>query len=99
MNTPISVLAVATAKPGQEDALRVAQEKLVVETRKEPGCLLYELHQSLEDSRMMIFICKWESEEAWQEHLKGNAIAGFHASGAFELVEGFTLHRMQAIAA
>jgi hypothetical protein len=36
---PLTLVAIATALPGQEKTLRVAQEKLVAETVKESGCL------------------------------------------------------------
>jgi quinol monooxygenase YgiN len=44
VKTPLTIVAIATAAPGQEAALRAAQEQLVAETVKEPGCLRYELH-------------------------------------------------------
>jgi quinol monooxygenase YgiN len=46
--SPLTIVAIATAAPGQEATLRTAQEYLVPETIKEPGCLRYELHQSRE---------------------------------------------------
>jgi quinol monooxygenase YgiN len=95
---PLTIVAIATACPGQEKALRAAQEKLVAETVKEPGCLRYELHQSLEDERVLIFVESWQSEEAWKAHMQGAAIKRFHASGASNLIQDFSLFRMNLVA-
>ena len=47
-DTPLTIIAITTAKPGKEAALGAAQERLVTETLAEDGCLRYELHQSLD---------------------------------------------------
>jgi|SRR5215470_16070526 len=96
--TPLTIVAICTAVPGQEDALRAAQEKLVAETVKESGCLRYELHQSTQDPRMLIFVESWASETQWQAHMQGAAIKRFHASGASNLLVDFSLFRMNLVA-
>jgi quinol monooxygenase YgiN len=96
--SPLSIVAIATAVPGKEQALRSAQETLVAETVKEPGCLRYELHQSLDDSRTLVFVERWASEEAWFAHMQGAAIRRFQASGAGRLIHDFSLFRMALVA-
>ena len=96
--TPLTIVAVCTAAPGQENSLRAAQEKLVAETVKESGCLRYELHQSVQDPRMLIFIESWATDEQWQAHMQGKAIKRFHASGASNLLVDFSLLRMNLVA-
>ena len=93
----LTVIAISTAVRGQEQALRSAQERLVAETVKEPGCLRYELHQSLDDGRVLIFVESWESESAWRAHMNGAAVRRFAASGANRLIEDFSLHRMTEV--
>jgi quinol monooxygenase YgiN len=94
----LGILAITTAAPGKQDALRAAQEKLVAETLKEPGCIHYELRQSLEDPRVLIFVETWESEELWRAHMSGDAMRRFQASGAGELIQDFILHRLVPVA-
>ena len=53
--SPLTIVAIAVAAPGKEDALRAAQQQLVADTLKEPGCLRYELNQSLDDSGVLVF--------------------------------------------
>ena len=98
MNTsPLTIIAIATAAPGQEAALRSAQEELVAQTVKEPGCLRYELHQSREDSKVLVFVETWASEEQWRAHMQGTAIKRFHASGASKLIVDFSLVQMSLV--
>jgi quinol monooxygenase YgiN len=96
--SPLTIVALATAAPGRKKALRAAQEALVAETVAEPGCLRYELHQSLEDGRILVFVESWASEAAWRAHMQAPAIRRFQASGAGRLIQDFTLHRMALVA-
>ena len=96
--SPISIVAIATAVPGREQALRAAQETLVAETVKEPGCLRYELHQSLDGGRTLVFVERWASEAAWRTHMQGAAIRRFQASGAGRLIQNFSLLRLALVA-
>jgi quinol monooxygenase YgiN len=94
----LTIVAITTAVSGMEKALRAAQERLVAETVKEPGCLRYELNQSLDDGRVLIFTEKWASEREWRAHMEGAAMRRFHASGASRLIEDFSLFRMATVA-
>jgi quinol monooxygenase YgiN len=94
----LTIVAISTAVPGKEGALRAAQERLVAETVKEPGCLRYELSQSLDDERVLIFTEKWASEREWRAHMDGAAMKRFHDSGASRLIEKFSLFRLATVA-
>jgi hypothetical protein len=54
----------------KEKALRAAQEALVAETLQEQGCLRYELNESLDDGRILIFTEQWASEPEWRAHME-----------------------------
>lgn len=95
--SPLTIVAIATAAPGQEATLRAAQEQLVAETIKEPGCLRYELHQSREDSRVLVFVETWASEAQRRAHMEGTAIKRFHTSGASKLIVDFSLLKMSLV--
>jgi len=96
--SPLTIVAIATAKAGKENELRAAQEKLVANTVKEPGCLRYELNQSLDNGRVLVFTEKWSSEREWRAHMEGDAIRSFQASGAPNLIADFSLFRMALVA-
>lgn len=97
-NTPLTIIAITTAKPGKEAALGAAQEKLVAETLAEDGCLRYELHQSLDDGRVRIFVETWQSEAQWRAHMQGAAMQRFQASGVGDYFADFALHRLTKLA-
>ncbi len=61
---PKSVTVVATfqARPGKEAELRAALIGLVATTRKEAGCLNYDLHVSPEDQAKFLLHENWTSE-------------------------------------
>jgi quinol monooxygenase YgiN len=98
MTSPLNILAIATAVEGAEERLRAAQEILVAETVREPGCLRYELNRSLDDGRVLVFVESWASEEAWRAHMQGAAIKRFQKSGAPNLIADFQLHRLAPVA-
>ena len=98
MNGPISIIAVTGAADGQETRVREAQERMVVETLSEPGCLRYELNQSLDDPRVLFFTEMWASEDVWRAHMEGAAMQRFQASGAGRLLSDFTLFRAKRVA-
>jgi quinol monooxygenase YgiN len=95
---PLTIVAITTAVAGQERPLRTAQEKLVRETLNESGCLRYELNQSLDDPRVLIFTEQWASEAEWRAHMEGAAMQRFSASGAPNLIADFKLFCMNLVA-
>lgn len=97
-NTPLTIIAISTAKPGKEAALGAAQKKLVTETLAEDGCLRYELHQSLDDGLVRIFVETWASEDQWRAHMQGAAMLRFQASGVGDYFADFALHRLTKVA-
>lgn len=94
----LTIVATAIAVARQEDQLRAAQEKLVTQTIKEKGCLRYELHQSIDDPRILTFIEIWASETDWHTHMQGEAIREFQSSGAGKLIAEFSLEKMVKVA-
>jgi len=97
-NSPLTVIAITTAKLGKEAALGAVQEQLVAETLAEDGCLRYELHQSLDDGRVRIFVETWASEAQWLAHMQGVAMQRFQASGVGDYFADFSLHRLIKVA-
>jgi len=95
--SPLTIIAITTAVSGEDRKLRAAQEKLVAETLNEPGCLRYELNQSLDDPRVLVFTEQWASEREWHAHMEGAAMQRFAASGAPNLIANFQLYRMHTV--
>ena len=66
---PLRIVARIVAKPDRIEETRALLVSLIAPTRKEPGCLSYELLQNLADPADFTFVEKWESEAAFAAHL------------------------------
>ena len=65
----ITVVATFQARPGKETELKNILIGLVAPTRKEAGCLNYDLHASPEDSKKFLFHENWTSQAHLDAHL------------------------------
>lgn len=70
MTAPLTVIAYFRAKPGQESRAREALQALLAPTRAEPGCINYDLHQSLDDPAAFVFYENWESAAHLEVHAR-----------------------------
>ena len=71
----ITVVAQIRAKSGHEDEVRKGIRALVEPTRKEAGCLKYELFEDVYYTGSLMTIEEWESEAALDVHLEVNKAA------------------------
>ena len=71
----IRVVCKGKLKPGVEveEYLSLARE-VVVETRKEKGCIMYTYHQDINDPSILTTIEEWEDEEAIKQHNKSEHV-------------------------
>lgn len=65
----LTVIAVLKAKPGKEAALRQELLNLIPFTRKEPGCVNYDLHVSTENPGHFMFHENWTGKQHLDDHL------------------------------
>ena len=66
----LTVIATFQARPGKEAELRAALSGLLAPTRKETGCINYDLHISPEDPAKFLFHENWTSQAALDAHLQ-----------------------------
>lgn len=64
----VHVVAVFNAKPDRIAELRSLLHGLVAPTRREPGCIRYDLCQSDTDPADFIFIEEWDTAAALDAH-------------------------------
>ena len=64
----VVITATMVAKPGEEKALRDCCEAVLAETRKEPGCVLYECGESLDSPGHFLLMEVWEDMDALKAH-------------------------------
>jgi quinol monooxygenase YgiN len=71
----VTVLALAVAKKGSEEEVRKNLLSQVEPTRKEEGCINYDLHQSKDDPTKFMFYENWISKETLSAHAASAHIA------------------------
>ncbi|MEI8212897.1 MAG: putative quinol monooxygenase [Planctomycetota bacterium] len=64
----VDVIAHLHAKPGREAELRAVLEGFVGPTRKEQGCIRYDLFVDLDHPSRFTFVEEWASREDLEHH-------------------------------
>lgn len=75
MTDIITVVAIIKAKPGEEDRVRQALLDLIPPTRKEKGCINYDLHVSRDDPGRFVFLENWSTQADLDRHLASEHIS------------------------
>ncbi|MGI4827784.1 MAG: putative quinol monooxygenase [Janthinobacterium lividum] len=71
-STKISVIATTRAKSGHEDDVRKGFASLVEPSRKEPGCISYNVLEDAHYTGRFYTYEEWTSEDALHTHLHVN---------------------------
>jgi quinol monooxygenase YgiN len=66
----VQVVARIVARSGKEDELRTLLRGLIEPTRREPGCVTYELLQNTADQTDFTFVEEWSSGADLDAHLQ-----------------------------
>jgi quinol monooxygenase YgiN len=66
----VTVYARFKAKEGKTEEVKQALLALVDPTRREEGCVSYDLHQSDDDPSQFMFYETWESKQAIDSHMQ-----------------------------
>ena len=73
----IYVVATLTIKPETRADFIAAATACIKETRKEPGNIAYDLHESVTDHSKMVFVEQWENAEALVPHRTAEHVKAF----------------------
>jgi len=73
----IYVVATLTVKPETRAEFIAAATACIEETRKEPGNIAYDMHESVTDPTKMVFVERWENVEATVPHGKAEHMRTF----------------------
>lgn len=57
-----------TFKPEYKDELLATFKSMIEATRKEPGCIYYDLHQNMQDSSKYVLLEYWKTKNDWELH-------------------------------
>lgn len=93
----LSVVAVLTAKPGQEDVVRQALSALVPPTRDEEGCLGYELFESGAAPGVFVTQERWRGQEDLDAHMQTPHVAQAFAAAGDSLAAAPGIHPLIAV--
>lgn len=93
----VHVVAVITARPGAEDAVRTALEALVPPTRAEPGCLSYELAESLASPGTFVTTEEWSDPSDLDAHLATEHVQTALATVGEQLAAPPAIHPLRPI--
>lgn len=81
-NEQVTVSAEFWAKTGCEDALRDELVAIVAPTRKEEGCINYDLHEIADKPGRFLFYENWTTRELLDKHLKSEHICQYRKNTA-----------------
>jgi quinol monooxygenase YgiN len=73
----IYVVATLTIKPEARAELIEGAKACIAETRKEPGNIAYDMHESVTDPTRMVFVEQWDNAEALGPHGKSDHMKAF----------------------
>ncbi|MGH4121945.1 MAG: putative quinol monooxygenase [Clostridium sp.] len=64
----ITIVAKNSIKQGKTEEFKLLAEKLINESRKESGCISYNLYEDSNNCNILTFIEQWENSEAIKLH-------------------------------
>ena len=73
----VTVVAEMVAKPGREAEVTDELLRMVDATRKEDGCVQYDLHVSNEHAGNFVFYENWATQEALERHAASAHLKAF----------------------
>lgn len=68
MNTNLPMIVKFEVKKDKIEEVKKELLKILEPTRKEHGCIRYDLHQDINDPSIFMFYEVWETVEAWKAH-------------------------------
>ncbi len=71
----LDVVAVIQARAGHEDTVRAALQQLVAATRREPGCLSYDLKVATDQPTVFVTVQRWSGPSDLAAHMQSPHIA------------------------
>lgn len=70
MSDPVIVIARARVTPEERERFLAAAQDCIAVTRREHGCLAYDVHESVTEPHFFLFLQSWEHREHVERHLQ-----------------------------
>jgi len=92
----LTVVAKIVAKRESVESVKSELLKLIMPTRKEEGCLEYNLHQDNEDPAVFVFYETWESLACLEKHMNSEHFKNY-VNAVGSMIEEKVVHKMTRI--
>lgn len=76
------VIATLTIQPGSLDKVVAAARPCIEATRKEPGCISYDLNMDVTDNTRLVFVERWKDRAALEAHFNAPHVQTWREAGA-----------------
>lgn len=83
----IFVVATLHIRPGTAAKVVEVAKPCIEATRKEKGCISYDIHQSQTDPNTLVFVERWEARENLAGHLQEPHFKAWRAGSAEFIVD------------
>jgi quinol monooxygenase YgiN len=93
----ISLIPVFIAKHGSADELQQALSRLQTISRRDPGCIAYNVFNDTSSRGRFFLYEQWEDEESLAEHNRQAHVTDFLATAAELLAEPLHVPRLRSI--
>ncbi len=90
---PLTILALIHVTPGREADLMASLTTLAAASRKEEGCIQYDMHLDNADSSFIMFYETWATKALWLEHMKSDHLKT-HNAATEGCIAKLSLHEM-----
>ncbi len=96
MSKPLTIIAKILAKEAKREFLKTEMLKLLPLTRKEKGCINYNLYEDNKDLNLFFFHENWECHESFAEHMQSPHLAAFLETTG-EAIEKMEFNEMKTV--
>lgn len=93
----VHVIARLIPRPGKAEELANAFQEILAEVRAEPGCLLYDAHESRDAPGVIVMAESWADQAALDAHGRAPALTRLAARFDALLAEPPTIERLRRI--
>ena len=67
-NGNYTVMIAGIAKSGMEDYVKRFLQQLMEHSQKDKGCIMYNIHQSIDNPSEFMVYMQWKNKEAFEQH-------------------------------
>ncbi|MFZ2314453.1 MAG: putative quinol monooxygenase [Gammaproteobacteria bacterium] len=82
-----TLMIAGLAKPGMEEYVKRVLKQLMENSQQDEGCIVYNVHQSIDNPSEFMVYMQWESKEAFEHHNEKPEVKEFRKRLAKEMFD------------